>query len=203
MPATIAADRGSAGKWCRRGSGGRHQTSAPTTARLPIVLSQNGAAIPRVAMTAPPSAGPMARLMLKPTLFKVTAGARSALGTSSGTTACQAGAMSTLPTPIKNVNSSSNDGVTRSSHTRADRPAQITDVAISTTMSSRRRSTTSARAPDGSANRNIGKVAATWTIATTNGSGARPVISQLDAVLYIHVPTLETSVASHSTVNAA
>ena len=45
-------------------------TSAPPmTPRLLIALIQNGAAIPSAAVMAPPSAGPTARLMLKPTLL--------------------------------------------------------------------------------------------------------------------------------------
>jgi hypothetical protein len=42
---------------------------------------------------------------------------------------------------------------------------------------------------------NIGKVVATWTIETMNGSGLRSVISQPDAALYIQPPMFETTVA--------
>jgi hypothetical protein len=38
---------------------------------------------------------------------------------------------------------------------------------------------------------------------TTSGCGSRLVISQPDAALYIQLPTLATTVAIHSTVNAA
>ena len=58
----------------------------------------------------------------------------------------------------------------------------------------------SASAPAGSANRNIGRLVATWTSETISGSGSRPVISQPDAAVYIQVPMLETTVAVHSTV---
>jgi len=60
----------------------------------------------------------------------------------------------------------------------------------------------SAIAPAGSANKNIGKVAANCTIDTTKGSGSSVVMSQPAAALCIHTPTLETTVAIHSTVNA-
>jgi hypothetical protein len=61
----------------------------------------------------------------------------------------------------------------------------------------------SASAPAGSANRNIGKVVATWTIETINGSGLRSVISQPDAALYIQPPILEMTVAPHTTAKLA
>jgi hypothetical protein len=38
-----------------------------------MALSQNGAAIPKAAMITPPSAGPIARLMLTPTLLAAIA----------------------------------------------------------------------------------------------------------------------------------
>src|SRR6266404_2745510 len=66
-----------------------------------------------------------------------------------------------------------------------------------------RRSTISASAPAGSANRNNGKVVATWTIETMNGSGLRSVISQPDAALYIQPPILEMTVAPHTTEKLA
>src|SRR3954454_4265232 len=67
-------------------------------------------------------------------------------------------------------------------------------------MSSRRRSTISASAPPARANRNIGSVLAVCTSATTSGSGLSEVISQPAAAVCIQLPTLETTVATHSTV---
>jgi hypothetical protein len=49
-----------------------------------MALSHKDAAIPKRAIIAPPSAGPIARLILKPTPFAETAGARSSFGTSCG-----------------------------------------------------------------------------------------------------------------------
>src|SRR5262245_9653417 len=79
----------------------------------------------------------------------------------------------------------------------------MTVIATSLTMRSFRRSTISASAPAGSANRNIGKVVATWTSETISGSGLMLVISQPDAALYIQLPTFATTVAVHSTVKLA
>src|SRR3977135_1232516 len=74
-------------------------------------------------------------------------------------------------------------------------------TAISTAMRSLRLSTMSAKAPAGSANKNIGKVDATCTIDTMNGSGLRLVISHPDAALYIQLPMFAMTVAVHSTEN--
>ena len=155
MPATIALPKRSAGRLGPRFCGERHHHGAPITPRLLIASSQNGAAIPKPAMIAPPSAGPIARLMLKPTLLAATAGARSRLGTSCGTIACHAGAVSAPPVPIRNVNSSNVSGVTTSSQTNAANRAETAVVAISMAMRNRRLSMTSANAPAGSASRNI------------------------------------------------
>jgi hypothetical protein len=53
----------------------------------------------------------------------------------------------------------------------------------------------SASAPDGRANKNIGRLAATCTKETSRGSAESEVINQPDAELYIHVPMFATSVA--------
>ena len=60
----------------------------------------------------------------------------------------------------------------------------------------------SASAPAPSASKNIGRVEATWTNDTMNGSVFRTVINQPEAALYIQVPMLETTVAVQITVNA-
>src|SRR5712675_516835 len=62
--------------------GGRHQSRAPITAKLHTALSQNGAAMPNPPITTPPSAGPIALLMLTPTPLLATAAAKSCFGTS-------------------------------------------------------------------------------------------------------------------------
>src|ERR1700722_2146213 len=78
--------------------GGRHHTRAAMTPILLKASNQNGAAIPSAPTMIPPSAGPTARLTLMPTLFAATAEGRSGFGTSSETTACQAGAVTAEPT---------------------------------------------------------------------------------------------------------
>ena len=61
----------------------------------------------------PPIAGPTLRVRLKLTLFSATAAGRAARGTISPTDACQAGLLSALPQPIRNVKVSSSQGVIR------------------------------------------------------------------------------------------
>ena len=143
----------------------------------------------------------MARLMLIPTLLAATAAGRISRGTSDGTIDCQGGAVIALAAPITNMKSNSVTGVTRSNVTSAANIADATAVATSTTIRKRRLSTMSARAPAGSANRNIGKLVATWTSDTINGCVVRLVISHAAAALYIQVPTLATTVAVHITAN--
>src|SRR5262249_56576084 len=102
--------------------------SAAIIPRLATALSQNGAAIPKAAVITPPSAGPTARLTLNPTLLAAIAAYRSCLGTSRGTTACHAGAVSALATPIRNVNSNKLPAVARLKNTIAAKMAETADA---------------------------------------------------------------------------
>src|SRR6185437_1727556 len=171
------------------------------TAITPPLLnasSQNGAAIPNPAMITPASAGPTARLMLTPTLLAATAVARSSLSTSCGTIDCQAGASKAVSMLLTNINSNNVLAVTRSAETK---PANITETRVTSASKvriKRRLSMMSASAPAGSANRNIGRLAAACTRATIKGSESRLVINQPAAALYIQPPMLETTVAAHS-----
>src|SRR3954451_4508902 len=174
---------------------GFQERSAPITPALLIALIQNGAVIPNRAATTPPTAGPTARLMFMPTLFAAIAGLRSSCGTSCGTAACQAGAVTVTAVLLKNVKSKMLTGVAL-----PDQTTQANTVAVRVTHTSPNKrtillSTMSARAPAGTANRNIGSVLAAGTSVTISGSAFRSVISQPAAALYIQPPTLETTVA--------
>lgn len=168
-------------------------------ARLLKASSQNGAARPSAAVTTPLSAGPIARLMLTPTLFTATAPCSSSRGTSIGTIACQAGASKALPVATTNMNTSKSGAVTRPRVTSVAKIAAITRIPISTPMRYRRLSTMSVMAPAGRANRNIGRLEATCTRDTSSGSVVSSVMSHAAAALYIHPPVFETTVAVHTT----
>src|SRR3546814_10212615 len=71
----------------------------------------SSAADPAAATIAPPTAGPTLRAMLKPMELNVTAPRSSGLGTKSPTEACQAGALSAVPQPIRKVKPSNSQGV--------------------------------------------------------------------------------------------
>jgi hypothetical protein len=71
-----------------------------------MALIQNGATMPKAEMIAPPSAGPSAREMFTPTLLAAMPAGKSSLGTSCGTTACQAGTVKAPAAPIRKVNNS-------------------------------------------------------------------------------------------------
>ena len=62
-------------------------------------------------------------------------------------------------------------------------------------MRNRRLSTISASAPDGIANKNIGKLEATCTRETITGDESSEVMSHADVELYIQPPIFETRVA--------
>ncbi len=66
--------------------------------------SQKGAAIPSAPTMTPPSAGPIARLTLMPTLLAATADGKSGFGTSLATTDCHAGAVMAEPTVTTKLN---------------------------------------------------------------------------------------------------
>ena len=107
----------------------------------PILLkasSQKGAAMPNIPMMTPPSAGPIARLTLMPTLLAATADGKSGFGTSFATTACQAGAVIAEPTVTTKLNNSKVTGVIRCSHTRAANAAETRVMVDSPTIRKRR-----------------------------------------------------------------
>src|SRR5258708_7659064 len=99
----MALRRRSAGSCRLRDVGARHHHKAAMTPKLLRAFAQKGVAIPPPAVMIPPNAGPMARLILIPTLLAVTAGDNSLRGTSCGTTACQAGATRAEAAPIRNA----------------------------------------------------------------------------------------------------
>ena len=69
-------------------------------------------------------------------------------------------------------------------------------------ISSFRRSTMSARAPAGNANRNSGTLVATLTRETISGDGSRLVINHAVATLAIHPPILVMRTAIQTVRNA-
>jgi hypothetical protein len=113
-----------------------------------------------------------------------------------------AGDVSAPPTPSKKVVASKSVEVARPTETK---PAKITDtakIAVSTAMSSRRKSRTSASAPAGKVKRNNGRLTATCTSETVIGLGSMVVINQPDAVSNLAVPTFEITLTLHMTVKA-
>src|SRR5262245_17082905 len=105
--------------------------------------------------------------------------------------------------PIRNVNRRRLAAVAAPNHTMAANRAEMAAVRISARIRNLRRSTMSASAPAGNANRKSGRVVATCTSATISGLGSRSVISQPEAALYIQLPTLETTVATHRMAKVA
>src|SRR5437016_12436615 len=73
-------------------------------------FSANTGHTPTDATRTPAIAGPMAREMLMPTLFRAMADGSSSALTSSGTIAAHAGIVIAVPTPTAKVNASSPQG---------------------------------------------------------------------------------------------
>src|ERR1700722_10370059 len=172
---------------------------------IPTLLdakTQKGMTIPNAAITNPPSAGPAARPILNATPLAAVALSRSCFGTSIGIVAPHAGEVRAPPTPSRNVVASRSEGVARFRETRPAKTTETARIATSTEISRRRESMTSAKAPEGRVNRNNGRLTATCTRDTVMGLASRLVINQPDAVSNIAVPTFETKLAVHITVNA-
>jgi hypothetical protein len=175
---------------------GRQRNSTTSTPRKEAALRQKLAPGPTVAIRRPPMAGPMARATLKPTLLSATAAGSRSGPTSSETLACHDGELRAEPRPIAKVRSSSVQASTRSSSVSAPSVAAAASIQACVATSSRRRSTRSARAPAGSASRNIGRLVAACTAATIGGDGARLVISQAAPTSCTQVPRFDAIVAS-------
>ena len=153
---------------------------------------------PAAATRRPPRAGPTARETLTATPARVTAAESSRRGTSSGMIACKAGPFIAEPSPRMKVSKSSNQGVTIPASVSTPSTAAETSIQLCVTSKSRRRSTTSARAPAGSASKTTGRLPAVSTSATSMGDVVRETMSQDSPTSSIHVPILDTTVAIHS-----
>ena len=140
--------------------------------------------------------------MLMPSELSATALLRSCRSTSSGTMACQLGAIKAAPMPPRKVSATSEatdcSPVADSSIRQMLTPASRNWMA----MSSLRRSRMSASTPAGIASRKIGRVAAACTRATAAGEGERSVISQALATSRMKLPVLPMMVAAQSTANS-
>jgi hypothetical protein len=113
-----------------------------------------------------------------------------------------AGVVSAPPTPSKKVVASKSVGVARPTETKPAKTTDTAKIAVSTAMSNRRESRTSASAPAGNVKRNNGRLTATWTRETIIGLGSMLVINQPDAVSNIAVPMLETTLTLQMTTKA-
>jgi hypothetical protein len=139
---------------------GRQRNTTISTPTTETAFSRNTAAGPIAAMITPARAGPTARAMLYVALLRATAFGISGRGTSSGRIACQAGAVAALPRPMAKLRPRSSQGPTASSPVRAARSRPMTSIQLWVSSSSRRRSTTSARAPAGSPTKKSGRLPA-------------------------------------------
>lgn len=172
------------------------------TARKLTAFTVKGTASPRATISAPASAGPRARLTFMPMELSATAALSCSRGTRWGRIDCQVGAMKAIPAPSRKTKRSRSGALIAPAATSNASVPATTSIRVLTRRSSRRRSTTSASAPAGSASRNMGRVVAACTRATHRGSGAMVAISQPAPTSFIQVPRLEITIAPQSTAKA-
>src|SRR6267378_4087909 len=189
---------GSVARWDSR----RHLHRTKKTPTTDTALTRNTGPGPPTTMITPAMAGPTARAMLIATVPSPTLAGNSSRGTVSGMIACQAGKSIALPAPIPSVITRSIQGCTTPVIVRTPSNAITRNIHTWATRRIRRRSSTSANAPAGSARRNRGSVVAACTSDTMSGDGASSVISQAAAASCIHVPTFEATSAIHSARNS-
>src|SRR5436305_10386217 len=179
-------------------SGRRQKKRTISTPRKETAFTRKVTATPAEATTRPARAGPRARAMLNPMLDRVTAAGRSARGTISGTLACQAGPFRAAPRPRRKVKERRIQGVVAWAAVNAQRPKAARVIQLWVRISRRRRSSTSATAPAGKESRNIGRLVAAWTSATSVGDGLIVVIIHDAPTFWNQVPILEATLAIHS-----
>ena len=161
-------------------------------------LSANTSVGPDSDTSTPAMAGPIARAPFMLMLPNAAAAGICSAGTRSGWIACQAGAVSACPQPMTNNSVSSTAGVVSPAPVNvASRPTPAA-IAPCVAMSSRRRSTRSARTPDGSASSITGSVVAVCTSGTRTAARGSPTSIHCAPTVCIQVPRLETSCAIHS-----
>ena len=168
------------------------------TAKNVSALIRKVAPTPASPITRPPSAGPITREMLMPRPLSASAGPSSFLGTSCGSTARKAGVSNAEPASSTKIRMRSVIGVIAPITVSTHRSSITASIKICATMRSLRRSTMSASAPAGSANRNIGSAVAALTSDTQIGDGSSVVISQPVPTLATQAPIFATSVAVHT-----
>src|SRR5215469_11968859 len=100
------------------------------TPKNDAAFNRNDQPDPAAATTIPPSAGPTARATLNPAEFNATADAWRCGEITSGVIACHAGSFITAPTPIRNVNRSSIQGLTAPSRVKAPRMAAASTIQL-------------------------------------------------------------------------
>ena len=148
----------------------------------------------------PPKAGPTARAILKATLLSETADGSSSRETNSGITACHTGAFKAAPKPRAKVRINKSQEVTTPINV-SSASAAAANIQLCVTSNKRRRSTISASAPAGSANKKSGALSAVCINATMKGVGAKFVINHSAPTFCIHVPTFEATDAIHKARN--
>ena len=138
----------------------RQRATAPITGTKLSALTRNNAPALVAAYSAPPIAGPIARLRFWFTAPSAIACVRSSGATSSGCRVCHVGEVSVWPAPTAKINASRIHGVTNPASANPASTAAASSMNDCDTISSRRRSIRSPIAPAGTASSTTGRPAA-------------------------------------------
>ena len=143
-----------------------HRATTKMTPRNDAALTRKAVPAFAIAMTMPPSAGPMARAKLNSMPLSAAAAARSSCETSSGKTARHEGLSMASPAERAKVRTRSNTGESNPAKVTPARTMATQAIHTSVNKISLRRSTMSPRAPAGKARTKKGRALAVCVSAT-------------------------------------
>jgi hypothetical protein len=161
-------------------------------------LTKNTAHGAIAATRKPPTVGPAARAMLLAMALSVRAAESSDFGTKPLNVGIMGVLIIVAPAPSAKVNNSNIEGVVIPTTVSNPKIVETTNMYPHVISSIFRRSKISEIAPDGIANRKIGKVLAVVIRETNKGFGASEVISHDAPTSYIAAPIYENNAAIHS-----
>ena len=157
--------------------------------------------MPRLAISAPATTGPITREVFIAMPLSATAFGSSRRVTSSGMIAAYTGQRIASPMPLPKVSASSRGAVIQPANSTTLNSTALAATQNCVNMNHWRRFRMSASAPLGSPSRNTGNVEADCTSATMTGEVVSVVISHAAATSFIHMQMFDVSHVIHSSRN--
>ena len=154
--------------------------------------------MPRLAISAPATTGPMTREVFIAMPFSAIAFGNSRRVTSSGMIAAYTGQRIARPMPLAKVSASSSGALIQPANSVTLSSTALVATQNCVNMNQCRRFRMSASAPLGRPSRNTGNVEADCTSATITGDVVSVVISHAAATSFIHMQMFDVSQVIHS-----